>query len=226
MLETAELRGGPDPDVLGHLLHSLCQPLTTLRCSLELSLDEFNERQSEPISVALEQAARAIETVELMREYVEFERDSGPAGSVALAPAVHAVLEQLSVVAEANHVPLVASGMSVAVLIVNEFWLQRALRYLIGALIETQAPGNAVIILLEDHPSGSLLSAHSRSRGQLRSHQTTESGVASHLREGRLAIAQRVFESAGASLDMSSGDHPGFEVRIPRAKTLVHKMSA
>jgi len=28
------------PDVLGELLHSLSQPLTGLRCSLELSLDE------------------------------------------------------------------------------------------------------------------------------------------------------------------------------------------
>ncbi len=226
MLERGELRKGPNPDVLGHLLHSLCQPLTTLRCTLELSLDEFNERQSEPISVALDQADRAIETMKLMREYLELERDGGPAGSVALAPAVHAVLEQLSVVAEVNHVPLLASGMSVAVLMVNEFWLQRALRYLLGALIETQPPGNAVIVLLEDHPSRSLLSAQGLSRGPLIGHETEARGVASHLRQARLAIAQRVLASAGASLALYSGGQSGFALRIPRAEPLVHRLSA
>lgn len=226
MMGTVEPGTGTNPDVLGHLLHSLCQPLTTLRCSLELTLDEFNERQCESVCAALEQADRAIETVELMREYLELERGDDPAGPVALTSAVHAVLEQLSVVAEANRVPLLGAGTSAAVLIVSEFWLQRALRYLIGGLIETQAPGNAVIVLLEDHPTRALLSAHGLSREPLIGHQTKENGVASHLRQARLAIAQRVFESAGASLALYSGEQSGFAVRLPRAKPLVHKMSA
>ncbi len=48
----------PSPDVLGELLHSLSQPLTTLRCSLELSLDhateEVTEQQQASVSAALE----------------------------------------------------------------------------------------------------------------------------------------------------------------------------
>ena len=31
------------PDVLGELLHSLSQPLTTLQCSLELSILELHQ---------------------------------------------------------------------------------------------------------------------------------------------------------------------------------------
>lgn len=226
MMGTAELGRVGNSDLMGHLVHALCQPLTTLRCSLELSLDDFNARQCEPVLVALEQTDCAIETVELMREWLELQRGNSPAGCVALMPTVRVVLEQLSVVAEAHGVPLLASGTTAAVLLVNEYWLQRALRYLIGSLIEMQAPGNAVIVLLEDRQSHSLLSAHSLARRQFDGGQAEHSRVASHLRQARLAIAERVFESAGASLDRYSPERPGFAVRIPRAKSLVHKMSA
>ncbi len=226
MTGTAELQTVGNSDLLGQLLHALCQPLTTLRCSLELSLDEFNDRQCESVSVALEQTDRAIETVELMRECLELERGNSPMGSVALMPVVKAVLEQLSLVAEAYRVPLLASGTTVAVLMVSEYWLRRALRYLIGSLIETQATGNAITVLLEDRPSHSLLSAQSLARRQFTGDQAEHGRVARHLRQARLSIAQRVFESAGASLDLCGGEHSGFAVRIPKAKSSVHKMSA
>lgn len=66
-------------DVLGELLHSLSQPLTSLHCALELSIDPVAEQQQKAISAALEQVDRAIHVVELMRECLEAE----PAG---LAP--------------------------------------------------------------------------------------------------------------------------------------------
>lgn len=223
---TAELQALGNPDLLGHLLHALCQPLTTLRCALELSLDDFNDRQCEAVIVALEQTDRAIETVELMRECLELEHGSSPVGSVGLMPAVNAVLEQLAQVAEAHRIPLAVSGTSAAVLMANEYWLQRALRYLIGSLIETQAPGNAITVLVEDRASHALLSAHSLGRRQFTGDHAESGRAASHLRQARLAIAQRVLESAGASLDLCNGERSGFAVRVPRAKPLVHKMSA
>jgi hypothetical protein len=72
---------GPMPEsrlqaVLGELLHSLSQPLTTLHCSLELSIDPVAEQQQKAVSAALEQVDRAIHVVELMRECLEAE----PAG--------------------------------------------------------------------------------------------------------------------------------------------------
>ena len=225
-METPELRSLPNSDVLGHLLHSLCQPLTTLRCSLELSLDEFTDQQCESVSVALEQADRAIETVQLMREYLELEHGQEPVASVALAPAVHTVLEQLSVVAEAHGIPLLASGTTTAVLETNEFWLHRALRYLIGALLEVQSRGNAIAILLEDGPSSSLLSLH-RLPCKVSKDQQSEAGIIrGHLRQARLAIARHVFESAGATVDFYSAEHSGFVIGIPQASALVRRISA
>src|ERR1700757_627622 len=206
MIESSQAPLLPNCDVLTHLLHSLCQPLTTLRCSLELSLDEFAGRQCEPVSVALEQADRAVETVQLIREYLELERGKRPVGSVALTPSVHTVLGQLGIVAEAYRVPRFAFGTSMAVLTLNEFWLHRALRYLIGSTIEDQPPGNAVAILLEDHRSTSVLSVHSLPFGPFTCPETEPSRVPGHLLQAKLAIAQRVFESAGASLHLYKGE--------------------
>jgi hypothetical protein len=71
------------PNILGDLMHSLCQPLTTLRCSLELSLDNDGklltelpadavmERQQENISLALQQTDEVIRLIQLMRDYLD-----------------------------------------------------------------------------------------------------------------------------------------------------------
>jgi hypothetical protein len=71
------------PDVVGELLHSLCQPLTSLRCILELSLDRSLEpatnhamNYQESVSAALQQTDRVIGLIQLMREHLESEQSS------------------------------------------------------------------------------------------------------------------------------------------------------
>ncbi len=61
--------------VLGELLHSLSQPLTSLRCSLELSIDEDAAQSHQTVAAALEQTERVIRVVRLMQEFL----DSDPA---------------------------------------------------------------------------------------------------------------------------------------------------
>ncbi|MFI5110312.1 MAG: hypothetical protein ACHP78_15925 [Terriglobales bacterium] len=71
--------------VLGELLHSLSQPLTSLHCALELSINPVAEQQRKAVSAALEQLDRAIHVVELMRECLEAEpAGSGPRSGIAL----------------------------------------------------------------------------------------------------------------------------------------------
>jgi len=214
------------PDVLGRLLHSLCQPLTSLRCSLELSLDESIERQEQNIAVALEQADRAIESVQLIREYLELERAPKPVQAVPVRPVVDAVLCQLSVVAEAHHIPLLASGTTTATLYVNEFWLQRALRYLIGTWLQGPVCNKAVVVVMEDGASESSLSTYCLSSLYSDGLPSAARAIAGHLQQARLAIAQRVLESAGASVELSPDGKPAFVIRIPHAKTTLHKLSA
>ena len=88
------------PTILGELLHSLSQPLTSLQCSLELSLvnaldrsrelsfAEVAKQQQESFSVALQQTGKVIGMIQLMREYL----DAGEPGPAALPVALGPVL--------------------------------------------------------------------------------------------------------------------------------------
>src|SRR5271165_1034510 len=84
------------PNVLDELLHSLSQPLTSLRCSLELSIDEVAEQKQHSVSVALQQTEQVIGMIQLMREYLDAEQPGPETCSVALAPALRNVIGELT----------------------------------------------------------------------------------------------------------------------------------
>ncbi len=221
------------PDVLGELLHSLSQPLTSLRCSLELSLEEVAERQQENISVALQQTEKAIGMVQLMREYLDAEHPGPAACAVALAPALRSVVEELATIAAVRGIQLRLVGTCLATLPAPESRLRLALQYLIAATIEAQAVDGRITLLLGESPEGVVLRVEgergyrepdSGNREQRATSPwtnrdpnvgTSASDSASTLRRVRLAIASRVLESAGAALVVSDGVPAGFVLRIP-----------
>jgi hypothetical protein len=204
-----------DQAVLGELLHSLSQPLTTLRCSLELSVEEVSGHKQGAVSVALEQTERVIGMVKLMREYLDAELGTPPPRPVALAPALSAVVEQVSSLAAARQIGLHLTGASAASISVAEPQLQMALRYLINALIEMQPANCEIVLRLEENPSESLL------RGQVvrsiwTAVQPSRDPIGVTLRRVKLAIAGRVLESGRASLVFDDGDQSAFVLRIPK----------
>lgn len=211
------------PDVLGELLHSLSQPLTSLRCSLELSIDEVAEKQRTSVSVALQQTENIIGMIQLMREYLDSEQPSRATYSTAFAPAVRSVIEGLSSIAAVRGCRLRLVGTCTGILPIAESRLRLALQYLIVAIIESdseaqaeaQAGGGRVTFLLSDGPAGAVLRAESeRNRARIGSIITSASPAVLTLRRIRMSIAGRVLETAGASLIFSSGG--GFVLRIPR----------
>ena len=204
-----------DQAVLGELLHSLSQPLTTLRCSLEVSVEEIAGHKRDAVSIALEQAERVIGMVKLMREYLDAELGTPPPHPVALAPALRAVVDQLSSVATAHQIRVQLTGTSAASVSVAEPQLQMALRYLINALIEMQPANREIVLRVEENPSESLLC------GQvIRSTWTAlhprHDPVGVTLRRVKLAIAGRVLESGGASLEFDDGEQSAFILHIPK----------
>lgn len=206
------------PNVLSELLHSLSQPLTGLRCSLELSLqlpldlsiEQVAEQQQESVAVALEQTDRVIGMIQLMREYLDAEQPGAETVSSALAPVLRGVIDELSSIAAVRGVRLLMVGTCTATLHLSKARLRLALQYLIATLIDTQPVGGKVILLLGEGPTGAVLRVEGEcglcDLKSVTSLQTTLRGV-------RIAIATLLLESAGASL--VSGDDAQCVLRIP-----------
>jgi signal transduction histidine kinase len=210
-----------DQEVLGELLHSLSQPLTSLRCSLELSFDEVAEQQQTTVSVALQQTEKVIGMIQLMREYLDAEQPGSEAHPVALAPAVRAVVEELSSIAALRGIGLPIAGTCTASVPVPEPRLRLALQYLLAALIQAAPANSEVTLRLEEGSSESVLRVECEKGVRLRedgaraAHSKRDS-VSGTLGKVRIAIASRVLEAAGAFLTFEGVDRSGFVLRIPR----------
>jgi signal transduction histidine kinase len=212
-----------DQDVLGELLHSLSQPLTSLRCSLELSIDDIAGRQQEAIAGALQQAERVIGMVKLMREYLDTEPGASPPLPVPLIPTLCAVVDQLCSVAMVRQIRIHLAGTGEATIPVPEPRLSLALQYLIGSIIEAQPANREILLWREEDALGFMLRAQVRHGSRLDDDEAAAGAaesardpVRAPLQRVKFAIASRVFESGGASLSFDSGDSAGFVLRVPR----------
>jgi signal transduction histidine kinase len=199
----------------------LSQPLTSLRCSLELSIDEIAERQQASVSVALQQTEKVIGMIQLMREYLDAEQPGSEAHPVALAPAVHAVVAELVSAAALRGLKLTLAGTCTASVPMPEPRLRLALQYLLCALIEAAQAGGEIRLVLEEGSSESLLRVECEKGVRLRDDgarglRSKRDSVSGTLGKVKLAIASRVLETAGAFLTFERGDRPGFVLRIPR----------
>ena len=208
-----------DQTVLGELLHSLSQPLTSLRCSLELSVEESPGQQQDAVSAALQQTDRVIGVVRLMREYLETESPTSSRAHVPLGPVLRSVLDELSPVAFERQVGLHLTGGCSSTVALAEPRLRLALQYLIGILIEEQPRHRDVTLRLEQGASESELRAQVEPSSELAPRLDP---VTVTLHRVQLVIAVRLLESAGATLVFVREGRPGdeghgFVLRIPRA---------
>ena len=205
--------------VLQDLLHVLSQPLTTLHCALEHSLEADEAVQTDDVALALEQTDRVIEAVRLMREYLEAEEGCFLAEPFPLGLAIENVLEQFSVLAEARGISLFACGASRAVIPVKDAWVQRALLYLFVLLLESEPASRAIVVVLEDGSTQSVISGHSLPAQASSDFAPPGVPLSNALQQVKIAIAQRVLASSGASVELYSDGKPGFAIRIPQTHT-------
>lgn len=207
-----------DRELLGELLHSLSQPLTSLRCSLELSIEETAEEQCNAVSAALQQTEAVIAMVQLMREYLDVNLFATHS-TTALAPTLRSVCDDLASIAAVRDVRLRVVGTCSAKLRVAAPALRRALQYLLLMMIACQAPRSEIMVLLGEGRGGAEL----RTQGNCGfSHTAAGTGnsspkcglVQETMKRAQLAIAVRILEIGGARLVFDDG-LPGFVLRIP-----------
>jgi signal transduction histidine kinase len=206
-----------DQAVLAELLHSLSQPLTSLRCSLELSVEDIAGQSQNTVSAALEQTDCVIAVVRLMREYLDTEPLTVAQPPVPLGPVLRSVADQLAQVAAERQVQLQLTGGCSSTVALAEPRLRLALQYLIGSLIEELPRHRHITLRLEQGASESELRAYVE-RPDVKSAivASKSDSVTATLHNVQRAIARRMLESAGAMLTFEGGDHLGFLLRIPR----------
>ena len=184
-------------EVLGELLHSLSQLLTSLRCSLELSIDEVAEQQQATVSVALQQTEKVIGMIQLMREYLDAEQPGSEAHPVALTPAVRAVVEELSSIAALVGIKLILAGTCTASVPVPEPRLRLALQYLLSTLIEA---ARARALLRRSHlPSESVLTVRDLSLDRVQ-RKVERAGRHIELTTKEFALLEYLMRNAGRRL--------------------------
>jgi len=203
-----------DQGVLGELLPSLSQPLTTLRCSLELSVEEAAGQQQDTVSAALEQTDRVIGVVRLMREYLDTESTTSPQTPVPLGPVLRTVVDQLLPKAAERQIRLQLIEGCNSTISLPEPRLRLALQYLIGILIERQPRHRDITLRLEQGASESELRAHLEQ--EVLSTAPPRDRVIATLHYVQLAIARRLLESAGASLVFGGEAPAAFVLCIPK----------
>jgi hypothetical protein len=210
-------------DLLGELLHSLSQPLTALRCSLELSLDAGPQQQLDAVTSALEQTENVIGTIQLMREYLDAQTQRTTLPEIAFMPVLQGVVEDLSSLAALRRVQLRLVGTCQGRLRTSRWHLRKALEYLLSAMIEEQQPDSELALQLGVEPAGAVVRIRGRS-GLEQAIISSKQGSGSCQQNGdrtlrttqraRLAIAARVLENAGVGLTIEENEC-GLMLRMP-----------
>ncbi len=202
-----------EQDVLGALLHSLSQPLTSLRCFLELSLEEAPEPQEAAVESALQQTERVIGMIQLMKDYFDAEKAGVETRKIPFERVLRPLVDDLASVAEVRGIDLHMDGTSSVMVPLPESRLRLALQYLLSPLLEAATPGVRVVLCLEESPTGAALRAGVVG-GALAALEHV--GALDMVGRVKVAIAQRILESAGMRLTIEESDHRGFLLRIPR----------
>jgi signal transduction histidine kinase len=194
--------------LVAELFHALSQPLTALRCSLEMALSgRFSPGPSqENLHLALEHAEQIARLATGIRELVETDGPGGASVIVNLESSLGEAVVDLVPVAESAGIQLRLHAPDPCPVLAEPRRLRQALFYLVESALAAAGPGESVDVEAgERDRQAMVLLTISRSRTPATG-AVPWPGTAGEEKDrdlGRrlgLAIASRTFEAAGGSL--------------------------
>jgi len=203
--ETADER----QQLISELFHALSQPITALRCSLELALyDQAVTLSKENLQTALTHAEKIAQLASGIRELVQADDPGDERIELALGDYLHEAMLDMQPIAAAAQVEMQLEGKLADRVIAEPRRLRQALFYwlefslasavagsMLNLKISAQDGLGIVTLYVDRENSGSILSAvDAEARSQKLS------------RRLGLAIAGRIFESAGGGLQMQDNE--------------------
>lgn len=204
------------------LFHALSQPLTALRCSLELALQQTPtvEQYHESVSRALAQAERVSWLAMGIRELFEAQQSGDGCEALLLRDAVENAIDEVLLVAEAAGVRICFSPRSACPVWFEAQRLRQGLFHLLGFVVSHGERDSLLRIELAKSEGRSLLSLNVP-RGCRTDHPSSsdaEERDRPHELARRLAagIARAIFEAAGGSFKAQlSLETMSVEIRLP-----------
>ncbi len=226
--ESRDLQNEAAPErqtLISELFHALNQPLTTLRCSLELALYQQGtlEHYRECVQHALEQTGRAVHLVLSIRALVDAEDPGDGREIVQLDSKLQEVVQDFRLVAEAREVSMSLSCDSPLLLLAEPRRLHQALFNLVDSTLSGSRPGTELKIQARATAAEAALmvmlttpEASAPGSGELSIVHEVEDTSREQFSGLGPAIARRIFEVASGSFrTIKSGNHVSFEIRLP-----------
>jgi len=207
--------------LLADLFHALNQPLTALRCALELALSKplTVEESRSVIQMALERAESAARLATAIRALIEAGDPGEEAREVLFANYLREAVADMRPVAEARGIALTVEGWSASQVCFEARRLRQALFYLLDFLVGGSGDGATIHLRLATIGGFLVLSVHSDGRaaegwrpGRKKNSETAVIGA-----DLQLALARRMFEAAGGSWKMGKDRGTEIEVSLPLA---------
>lgn len=211
---TRSTADGERRELLAELFHALNQPLTTLRCALELSLQrpQSEEGYRHAIEAALQQAESITRVSGGIRDLLEADDPGDRVEVVGLAALVGEAILDWRPLAEAGQIRLLYENTSPCPVRFEAQRLRQALVRLFEWVWGSSSAGSTMRIEVAERNGAALL--------RIATSPTPASAVESRMeclkRRLGLAIARRFFETAGGSLELTGGE-PVLEARLPLA---------
>ena len=197
-------------DPLGELLHALNQPLTQIRCSLELALRRPSsiEDYQETLAAALGQAERASNISFAMQQVLEIKRQKGISPQkTRLSTAAEGVLTDFLPVAASTGINIIRRESADCEVAVSAGVLGTALFLCLDQIFKRAESSDAIQIGTEEHQeTAHLFFRLVRTRGIF----------STPCEESELLIVKSIFAAFGADLTVHLlGNILEFQVRLP-----------